>query len=178
MFRTRPFPFFFFLGTTFVAATPQNNQEFFEQNIRPVLVTRCYSCHTSSKMGGLRLDSREAMLEGGTSGPAIVVGKPEESQLIQLGTNPDPEKRMPRGGAGLSDEEIAKLREWIQAGAEWPGADATAAAADHGLHITPEQRAFWSFQPLLKPEAPAVQDTAWVKTPIDRFILAKLEEKG
>src|SRR4051812_26551208 len=156
--------------------------EFFESRIRPILANNCYSCHTENKLGGLRVDSRVALLAGGKSGPAIVVGRPDESPLIQAVTQADPKKRMPLAAVKLKDKEVADLRYWIQAmSAFWPEETAKpnpAAAQSARFVLRPQQRNFWSFQPIRKPAIPAVRDANWTKTPIDRFILAKLEENG
>src|SRR5262245_1549293 len=154
--------------------------EFFEARIRPLLADKCYACHTTSKLGELRLDSRDAMLQGGKSGPAIVPGKPDESRLIRAVKQVDPRLKMPMAGDKLSEREIADLTQWIQDGAPWPETAARHRPSDakKGFAITAEQRAFWSFQPLRKPSLPDVKDAGWAKSPVDRFILAKLEEKG
>jgi len=156
--------------------------EFFETRIRPVLANNCYACHTDNKLGGLRVDSRVALLAGGKSGPAIVPGRPDESLLIRAVMQVDPKLKMPFGGNKLKDKEIADLRYWIQAmSAFWPNEDAKpkpAAAQTAAFTIRPEQRNFWSFQPIRKPAIPPVKNSGWVKTPIDNFILAKLEEKA
>src|SRR5215510_7698988 len=96
------------------AQTASEKTEFFEARIRPVLANNCYSCHTENKLGGLRVDSRVALLEGGNSGPAIVPGRPDESLLIKAVRHSDPRLKMPMGGARLSDNAIADLRYWIQ----------------------------------------------------------------
>src|SRR5262245_57467319 len=80
------------------AARAADPLEFFETRIRPVLVNNCFACHTNSQLGGLRLDSREAMLKGGKSGPALVPGQPDDSRLIRAIRQKDPKKRMPMGG--------------------------------------------------------------------------------
>ena len=165
------------LGILQTAPAQENAGELFESRIRPLLSARCYSCHTASRMGGLRLDSREALLAGGKSGPAIVPGKPENSLLLRMVTLADAKRRMPFGAAPLSDSEIAALADWIKAGAPWP-ADAPTVPASSSFHITPRQRAFWAFQPLSKPAPPAVKDTAWPRNAIDHFVLARLEEKN
>jgi len=155
--------------------------EFFERRIRPVLTNNCYTCHTDSKLGGLQVNSRVALLSGGSRGPAINVGNPDDSLLIKAVMHVDPTLKMPLGGAKLKDNEIADLKYWIQTGAVWPDGDAKPAAAPIAspkFSIKPEQRKFWSFQPVQKPAAPEVKDTAWAKTTIDRFILAKLEENN
>src|SRR5882762_840526 len=106
-----------FLASTIVGCAQQANEkiEFFEARIRPVLANNCYSCHTENKLGGLRVDSRVALLAGGKSGPAIVPGRPDESLLIQAVMQADPKKKMPPAGNKLKDKEIADLRYWIQA---------------------------------------------------------------
>src|SRR3954454_2363869 len=163
-------------------APAQNNQsaastDFFESKVRPVLAANCYSCHTSNKMGGLRVDSLESLKQGGKSGPAIVPGDPDKSLLIQLVRHSDAKKRMPMGSK-LKNEEIASLASWIKAGAEWPKSAATQTAKSEGYVIHPEQRTFWSFQPLKSPELPAVKSSKWANAPVDRFILARLEKEG
>jgi hypothetical protein len=158
------------------AISPQA-QEFFEKRIRPVLAENCYSCHSDRKQkAGLRLDSRQSMLQGGESGPVLVPGHPEKSLLLKA-VHYEGDLRMPPKGR-LPAEHVAALTAWIKQGAPWP---------DHGdkvrtpmqttqFEITPQQRAFWSFQPVAAPPVPASQAT-WARTSIDRFILARLEEK-
>ena len=148
---------------------------FFSSKIQPLLAHNCFACHTASRLGGLRLDSRESVLQGGKSGPAIQPGNPDNSLLIQAVSHMHPRLKMPPGGK-LKDEEIADLRQWIAAGAVWP--ETPAGPAPKQYVITDAQRAFWSFQPVRKPPLPAVKREAWVKSPIDRFILARLEQNG
>ncbi len=150
--------------------------DFFETKVRPILATSCYACHTNSQLGGLRVDSRAALLKGGQTGPAIVPGDPDKSLLI-LAIRQSGELKMPKGGK-LKKEDIDALSEWVKAGALWPEAAPVIAAKSGGYVIRPEQRAFWSFQPIHDPAPPAVKDTAWPKTAIDRFILARLEKEG
>ncbi|MFN7923358.1 MAG: PSD1 and planctomycete cytochrome C domain-containing protein [Bryobacteraceae bacterium] len=154
---------------------PASN-EFFEAKVRPVLANKCYSCHTASALGGLRLDSRDAMLKGGKSGPAIVPGKAGDSLLMRAVQQADAKLKMPMAGDKLAAQEIADLREWIDSGAAWP--EAVAQRTTAGFSITPEQRAFWSLQPLRVADPPLVRNQAWPKTAIDRFILGRLEQKG
>jgi len=166
-----------------LAQQAQEKIEFFESRIRPVLANKCYACHTENKLGGLRMDSRVALLQGGQSGPAIVPGRPDESLLIKAIQQGDPKLKMPMGGSKLTDKEIADLRYWIHTmAAFWPTEDAKPAAPASTetvkFTIRPEQRNFWSFRPLQKAAPPAVKDAGWAKTVVDRFILAKLEEKS
>jgi mono/diheme cytochrome c family protein/cytochrome c553 len=171
----------YFLGPLLAAAsaqTPATSSDFFEAKVRPVLATNCYACHTGSQLGGLRLDSREAMLKGGKRGAAIAPGDPENSLLIQA-LRQTGDLKMPMGSK-LKDAEIEDLVAWVKAGASWPQAAAAAAptSATGKYVIAPERRAFWSLQPLADPKAPAVKDPRWARTDIDRFILAHLEKEG
>ena len=152
--------------------------EFFEKRIRPVLSAKCYACHGDTKLGGLQLTSRAAVLAGGKSGPAITPGNSETSLLIRAIRQSDPKLKMPMAGDKLTEQEIADFSSWVQSGAPWPETEAKPASAKTGFHITPEQKAFWSLQPIVKPSLPPVKDAAWAKTAIDRFILAKLEQNG
>lgn len=161
-------------GQTVAATSP----EFFENRVRPILASYCYGCHTDSALGGLRLDSREAMLKGGNRGVAVVPGDPENSLLVKAIRQVDPGLKMPLGGR-LKDEQITDIAAWIKAGAVWPKtAVSTAAPASGKYVITPERRAFWSFKPLQDPQPAPVKDVKWAKTEIDRFVLAKLEHEG
>ncbi len=141
--------------------------EFFESRVRPVLATNCYDCHTDAAKSGLRVDSREALLKGGNRGAAIVIGKPEESLLIQAVKHET--LQMPKGGAKLKENEIADLSQWIKDGAYWP----PTAAVKNDYRIKPEHQTFWSFQPVHNPALPAVKGAT--NNAIDGFLLAKLE---
>jgi cytochrome c553 len=157
------------------AATPEATRpEFFETKIRPILATNCYACHTNSQLGGLRLDSREAIMKGGKSGPAVAPGDPDHSLLIQAVRQTSDKLKMPQGGK-LKKDEVDALVEWVKAGAIWPDAPKATVSTPT---ITAEQRAFWSFQPIRKPAVPEVKKTQWPKSDIDRFILARLEKEG
>src|SRR5215467_11105471 len=101
------------------AATAPQSPEYFESSVRPVLVENCYDCHGEQRMGGLRLDSREGMLKGGRSGPAIVPGDPEKSLMIQAVRQTRDTLKMPKGGR-LKPAEVDALAEWVRAGAPWP----------------------------------------------------------
>ena len=151
--------------------------DFFESLIRPVLTRSCFACHTASKLGGLRLDSRTDLLKGGASGPAIVPGDPDRSLLIQAVRRTHEKLKMPPQGR-LAEKEIANLVEWVRAGAVWPETPRVSAPPSEGKYvITLAQRAFWSFQPVRKPNLPPVRDAAWGKSPLDRLVLAKLEQQ-
>jgi hypothetical protein len=154
--------------------------EFFENKVRPLLVKRCYQCHGQGKVkGGLALTSREEVLEGGDSGPAAVVGRPDKSLLIRA-VRYQESPRMPPHGK-LPDQEIALLTRWVQMGLPWPkgGSQRSAPTIKGGtFRITDAQKHFWSFQPVKPVPGPAVQDASWPRTDIDRFILAALERQG
>jgi cytochrome c553 len=155
--------------------------EHFESKVRPLLVDKCYSCHGAQKQrGGLRVDSREAMLKGGDSGAALVPGDPQKSLLVRA-LHYAGELKMPPAGK-LKSEEIAALSQWVQSGAPWPtvpAANATnPATKESAVEITPQQRAFWSFQPVQRSAVPRVKNKHWAKSPIDSFILAELEKRG
>jgi len=151
--------------------------EFFEKSVRPILVERCYECHSEGKKvkGGLRLDLREGWVKGGDTGAAIVPGKPGESLLLTAVHWQDRDLEMPPKKK-LPASEIAVLEEWVQRGAPDPR-DATAVKKQHGLSLE-EGRKFWSYAARTNPAPPAVQDTAWPRADLDRFILAKLEAQG
>src|SRR5262249_23701753 len=153
----------------------QNKDDFFENKIRPILATECFSCHADSQMGGLRLDSREAMLRGGKSGPAIVPGDPDKS-LIIAAIRQTGDLKMPKGGK-LAPEQIESIAQWIKSGAIWPVATKTTAPAK-AEQIDAARRAFWSFQPLHVTRAPAVTNSRWGRTEIDRFVFSRLEKEG
>jgi cytochrome c553 len=149
---------------------------FFENEIRPVLAGNCYSCHSAEAKkvkGGLWLDSRDGVLQGGDSGPAVVPGHPEKSLLITAVRYTDEDLQMPPKGKKLSEKQIAALEQWVRIGAPDPRTAAVAkprpmeAGKDH-----------WAWQPLSQPSLPKVKHQAWCQTPVDRFILAQLDERG
>jgi hypothetical protein len=126
-------------------------------------------------MGGLAITSREALLQGGKSGPAVSLGKPEDSRLVLAVRQVDEAvKPMPPGGK-LKPEEVDALAEWIREGAVWPE-KAKVQQAKSGV-ITPEQRAWWSFQPVRKQTAPPAPGV-WNRTMVDRWVHAKLKQQG
>jgi cytochrome c553/mono/diheme cytochrome c family protein len=163
--------------------TVAGQPEFFEANIRPVLFDVCGECHVDDEKGGLKLDTREGMLQGGDTGPAIVPGDPDKSLLMHVIRRDEGYPRMPKSAPKLPDAKIAAFAEWIKAGAPWPAPSkverpAAAAPAAVASTITAEQRAWWSFKPLAHPAPPVVKNAEWAKTDVDRFILARLEREG
>lgn len=176
-------------GAARVSGAPQGPQptpqqiDFFESKIRPIFANSCFDCHTFDEKGGLRLDSREALLKGGDSGPALVPGDPEGSLLIKAVRHVQGVSKMPRSASKLSDLEIAALAEWIAMGAPWPGPAPGRPKPEAGSReperpIDPELKSFWSFLPIQKPSVPQPSNAAWARTDIDRFILARLEREG
>lgn len=152
--------------------------DYFETKVRPILATSCGSCHLDATKGGLSLSSREALLKGGDTGPAIVPGDPEKSLLITA-VHQTGDLKMPPKGVKLTDDQIQALSDWIRMGAPWP--KNTAPVLTAGMQVTDEMRKWWSFLPLQAPAVPTIKDpalNAWAKTDIDKFVLAKLEEKG
>jgi len=151
---------------------------FFEKSIRPVLVKNCYDCHSAEAKelkAGFALDSRDALLKGGDSGAAVVPGQPEQSLLITSLSYTDPDLQMPpkKHGGKLPDAVISDFTDWIKRGLPMP----TQAKAP--THEKMEARlAHWAFQPVKDAPAPAVKNTAWARTDIDRFILSALEAQG
>ena len=141
----------------------------FENSIRPVLVETCFRCHGDAKVSGmLRVDSREALLTGGDSGPAIVPGKPEESLLIRaIQRQEDVSAMPPEKAQALRPDQVAAFEKWIAEGAVWPQKSRKFESHQH-----------WAFQPVTHPEPPGVHDMAWVKNSIDLFIRAKQEATG
>ncbi len=159
---------------------PAQAAEFFERSVRPVLAENCFNCHSERKQkAGLRVDSRQALLMGGESGPAIVPGHPDQSLLLKALHYQDELKMPPKGQ--LHKEHIVALTNWIQQGAPWPETAHVVrpVVQDKSFKILPKDRAFWSFQPIADPPAPSSgMRSSWAKTDIDRFVDAKLIEKG
>jgi hypothetical protein len=153
---------------------------FFESKVRPVLVNRCYECHSVEKKtkGGLALDSREGWKTGGDNGPAIIPGDLAKSLVIKAVRYVEDDFAMPPKSKMPADE-IAILEEWVKRGAHDPRTGETAKASNPKRVIDMEAgRKFWAFQPVSEPAAPAVKDTVWPVDPLDRFLLSKMEGQG
>jgi mono/diheme cytochrome c family protein len=163
-----------FLGAT-VSLNAQAAQSsaavLFNQQVQPILEQQCQSCHgKTAKQSGLDVTSRETLLRGGDHGPAVTPGKPEES-LLYLYVKHERQPGMPFGGKKLSEEQIARIAEWIRAGAPF----------DEPLKTSAPKRAamdHWAFRPPRRPAVPAVTDTKWVRNPIDAFLAAEQEKRG
>ncbi|MCZ6794346.1 MAG: PSD1 and planctomycete cytochrome C domain-containing protein [Planctomycetota bacterium] len=167
----------------------ENPEDFFEKKIRPVLVEHCYRCHAPGKRGekgkrrpkgGLRLDRRDGWMRGGESGPAIVPGDPDASLLIRALRHDDPDLQMPPKKK-LSDEVIADFERWVRLGAPDPRTGSAAAGPVPVPVVVVDfesARRHWAFRPLRRPVVPTVRDALRARTPIDRFVAARLEAAG
>jgi len=178
-----------------VAAEDEASRRHFMERVKPLLEMRCVSCHGPDKVkGGLRLDSRAAALKGGESGPALVPGKPAQSLIVQAVLHARPDLEMPPKDK-LTKADIAILELWIKDGAPWPETKIGTVSAEPepgerigdawSDHRNPIVRIFggqrldlWSLKPIKQPTPPAVQDRRWIRTPIDEFVLARLENAG
>ena len=155
--------------------------EFFEARIRPILAEHCIRCHGPKKQeSGLRLDSRAGVLKGNDAGPVVVPGRPEESPLIEA-IHYDATVKMPPK-AKLPQQAIADLTAWVGMGVPWPEVTRASDPEKAGEHtetpIAATARRHWAFRPVQDSDPPAVQDAAWPRTSVDRFILARLEARG
>ncbi|HEY1174381.1 MAG TPA: DUF1553 domain-containing protein [Verrucomicrobiae bacterium] len=163
------------------SAVSAADAEFFEKKIRPVLVSECYECHGAQKpKGGLRLDYREGWMKGGESGPVIIPGEAAKSLFIQSIQHTHSELKMPKKRAKLADAVIQDLVTWVNKGAPDPRdhPPSEQVAAGSWDEVMTVRKQWWSFQPVKEPAVPKVKDAKWSSEPVDKFILAKLEEKG
>jgi mono/diheme cytochrome c family protein len=159
------------------AAFPPEQIEFFEKKIRPVLVEHCAKCHSAQGekiKGGLVIDSRDGLVKGGDTGPAVIPGNPEKSLIIAAIRYSDEDLQMPPKHR-LSDQQIHDFEEWVRMGAPDPR---TAAMADKPAIDFEKAKGFWSFQPVRDPMPATVKDSAWARNEIDAFLLTKLEASG
>jgi hypothetical protein len=155
--------------------------QFFEKRIRPVLVENCYKCHsaTAEKIkGSLLIDTKEGVLKGGATGPAVVPGKPEKSLLVKAIKSTNEDEMMPPKGDRLPPEVIADFELWIRSGA--PDPRVAVAGAKSALQVDMEKaKKHWAYQPVTAPPVPKVKDSRkWARTDLDKFVLAKLESKN
>jgi len=173
------------LGWAVLSLAPARAEdfEFFEQKVRPVLVEHCYKCHSAEAekvKGGLRLDSRDGWRAGGESGPAIIPGEPDKSLLIKAVRYLDKDLQMPPKDQKLSETQIADLVAWVKMGAPDPRTnrvEKVSAAPKSAINFD-EARKAWAFQAPKPIPAPRVKDRSWVRSPVDNFILIKLEAKN
>jgi hypothetical protein len=172
------------LITATAASWARADDAFFESRIRPVLVGTCFRCHGGTKTsgalrddsggglrvsrGGLRVDSRETLLQGGDSGPAIVPGNPHESLLIKaIQRQADVSPMPPEKEKALRPDQVADFVSWVDSGAAWPDKSDQFETAKH-----------WAYEPIRDASPPNVQDAGWISTSVDAFIRAKQEAAG
>ena len=147
----------------------------FEKHVRPILKAHCFHCHgeEGETKGGLDVRLARFLLQGGKSGPAIAPGDAARSHLVEMLQSGE----MPKGKAKLKDTEIATIEQWISQGAKTARAEPEKLGPEHAF--TDEERAWWAFQPIRKPALPEIRNSKFeIRSPIDSFIAAKLEEKG
>ena len=174
--------FSFLLLAQIAGAQLASPEEFFEKNVRPVLVQNCYQCHgPQSKIafGHLRLVSRADLLKGGDSGPALDERTPEQSLLLRAIRHEGPINMPPTGK--LKPADIDALVQWVKMGAPWPenaGGIIPPVRANAAKGVEERRKDHWAWQAPKQAAPPAVKNTEWARDPLDRFILAKLEEKG
>jgi hypothetical protein len=164
-------------GAVVAAPLPPEQVEFFEKKIRPVLVEHCHKCHSAEAKkvrGGLRVDTAAALRKGGDTGPAIVPGQPDRSLLLQALRHEGPE--MPPNSK-LPAAVIADFEKWLALGAPDPRSGAVTTLKGSTIDFA-KARKHWAYQPVRRPELPAVLDRSWPATPIDHFVLGKLEHAG
>src|SRR6185503_18929902 len=161
------------------SAAERDGLDLFEKRIRPVLVDKCYSCHSAGAekiKGNLVVDTREGLLKGGDTGPSLLPGHPDKSLLIKALKWSEEEFKMPPKKR-LSPEVIADFETWIRKGAPDPRVSTAPASKKPAINVA-EARHAWPFTPLAEPAVPPVADASWARGPIDRFLLAKLDAKG
>ncbi len=154
--------------------------EFFEKHIRPVLAAECYECHGEKKAkGGLRVHTREALLKGGDTGPAVVPGAPNKSLLIRAISHKDPDLEMPKDRPRLDEKTMQAFVRWVKDGVPFPDAEVAATVTAESWESTfARRKQWWSLQPVHKPVLPSVKNRGWSSHPVDQFILARLEGAG
>ncbi|GAA5506348.1 PSD1 and planctomycete cytochrome C domain-containing protein [Novipirellula caenicola] len=159
--------------------TASHADDFFESQIRPLLVTHCIECHGPKKQeSGLRLDSRDGWLRGGDSGAAIIPGDPDNSLLIQAVNDSGDAAQMPPDGDKLTSAQIANLVSWVKQGAIDPRVETPDSGSATDAMDLESAKQFWSFQPLSKPSCPKVNDTRWMANPVDAFVRAELDKQA
>ncbi len=153
----------------------------FQQHVEPLFKNQCHKCHGQAlQLAGLRLDSREAALAGGYSGPVVIPGNSAESRLIHLVAGIDEKTVMPLEGERLTPDQVGLLRAWIDQGAPWtePTSAEREPAKEPATQRAKVRQVHWAFILPKRPGPPRVRDEAWVRNPIDSFVLARLEREG
>jgi hypothetical protein len=161
------------------AALSPTDAEFFENRIRPLLIDQCYKCHSAKAeklKGELLLDSRDGVLKGGENGPVLTPGDPDKSRLIEAIRWTNKDLKMPPKHQ-LTGAQVADLVAWVKMGAPDPRTEVTKPAAGPAIDYAAARKT-WAFRVPVEPTIPAVNDAAWCKSPVDNFILEKLEAKS
>jgi cytochrome c553 len=144
-------------------ASTKETRVSFSKDIAPILKAQCLSCHGDKASGGLVLSSGKSIAKGGGSGPIVVPGDPAKSILIKRLKGEDGLEQMPMGFAPFSAEKLALFERWIKEGADLTDTD---------------QTRHWAYVKPMRPKLPEVNDKAWIKNPVDNFVLARLEKEG
>lgn len=157
-----------------------SGDDFYLEQVKPILTANCYKCHGGAAKirGGLNLTHREGIVEGGDSGPAYDVDAPDASYLLSAVRYEDFE--MPPKGQ-MTDNDIAVLERWVELGLPFPESEPRTvkhSEPEQNLEVNDENKQFWSFLPIVRPAVPTVTDGEWVATPIDAYVLARLDEQG
>ena len=167
-----------YLKSASMASEPESSKlEYFEKNVRPIFVNHCHACHSAETKpaGGLRVDDRNGLIQGGNNGPAIVPGKPAEGLLLKRLAKGSP-KQMPLEGEKLDEEHIKILQKWIADGATWPAVRLPFSLGQSRPTYDKIKKEHWALQPVSQPEIPPVTNLAWPSSNVDRFILSGLEK--
>ena len=162
-----------------VTAAETEGLEYFEKHVRPLLAGKCQACHNAQlKSGNIDLSGVEGFVKARDEAALISADNPESSRLLAI-VGYESRVKMPPGGK-LPVEEIKVLRDWVLQGAPWPGAGRREVMIPDAQQrsFTEEQRNYWAFRPVAKPDLPEVSDRNWTRNPLDRFVLATLEKRG
>ena len=168
----------FNLGNLYAQEFTDQQLEFFESKVRPLLIEHCYECHgpDSDREGGLNLSSRQSILEGGDSGPAIDLKNSEKSLILDAVAYGDLFQMPP--DSKLPDEDIAILRKWVAMDAPWPHNENVTSGKVAEFDLQKRRNEHWCWQPIVRPPIPHVDDPAWATDPLDKFVLSQLEQNG
>ncbi len=179
--RSRTAKFLFLAVTTATTARGELTRDqvsFFESKIRPILMDSCFECHSKEagqNKGGLLLDSRVGLRQGGNSGRGVVPGKPEESWLWLAISHTEPDYEMPPKSKKMPADVLANFKEWIEMGAPDPREGEKEVISDIDIEAGKQ---FWSFQPPVRQSPPKIDNPAWSRNAVDRHVFAKLEAEG
>ena len=172
------------LNLLMIGDPPDEQLAFFESRIRPVLAEHCYECHNSSGRaeGGLAIDHRAGLRQGGDRGSIVVPGRPQDSRLLAVLRHEIADLKMPEGGPKLSDEIAADFASWITEGAfdprDAPPSAQQLAETTSWDAVFARRSTWWSLQPVQRVEPPAISPDGWSAHPVDRFVHARMQQEG